>query len=417
MRSHLRILPILGLLLGSMAARAQETAVPAPSFTQEQKTSVLKAIQSTLVNRAFVPGIDFKKWDEFLEKKKEVLDEAKDVNDFTRVVNQALRDFGISHCRLQTPRAAASRGKTTAVGPGVQVTPEETGLRVRRVFDQSDAKAQGLEEKDLILKVNGEKATKPENLVGEAGQKISLEIQKADGTTKTVELTFKEYSIVRKETLEWANEDTAVIRIPTFSAGYDRANIEKLVGEANVKAKNLVLDLRSNGGGAVNNLNHLLSLLMPEGTTYGTYVSRRLADNYAKEMPDKPVTAEAIASWAPNKAKTRKLTTDPFKGKIAVLINRGSASASEIVAAALQENVNAKLVGGKSAGAVLSSVFIPLVEGFSIQIPVSDYITVKGRRLEANPLEPDAASAAIRKEGESDPAVVKAIELLRQSIG
>lgn len=406
MKSSIRLISVVGLLLTAFVARAQD-------LTAEQKQSVLKSVQETLTTRAFVPGIDFKKWDEFIEKKKATLDEAKDVNEFARVVNQALRDFGISHCRLQTPRAAAARGKTTTVGPGVQVTPEETGLRVRRVFEQSDAKAQGLEEKDLILKVNGTKPTKADELAGELGTKMTLEVQKADGTVKTVEVTFKEYSIVRKETLEWANDEVAVLKIPTFSAGYDRANIEKLVGDANVKAKSLILDLRSNGGGAVTNLNHLLSLLMPEGTTYGTYVNRRLADSFTKEKPDEAVTAAAIAEWTTTKAKTRKLTTEPFRGKIAVLINRGSASASEIVAAALHENVNAKLVGGKSAGAVLSSVFVKLVEGFSIQIPVSDYITVKGRRLEANPLEPDVLTAAVRKEGESDPIVMKAVEVLK----
>lgn len=382
-------------------------------LTSEQKQNVLKSLEDVLTTSAFVPGVDFKKWNEYLEKKKEDLDKDKDVAAFTRTVNQALRDFGISHCRLQTPRATSQRGKTTAIGSGFAGTVEEKGIRVRRVQDGSPAKIAGIEEKDLIVKVNGELPTKADAVEGEKGAKFHLEILKSDGSSKQVDVELGEYSIVRKETLTWQDDDTAILRIATFSAGYDRDNLEKLIGEASKKGKYLILDLRSNGGGAVNNLNHLLSLLLPEGTAYGTFVSRRVAEGYLKEKPDGPMTPEAMAEWTPNKAKTRKLSTAPFAGKIAVLINRGSASASEICAAALRENAGAKVVGTSSAGAVLSSVFRKLVEGFSIQYPVSDYITVKGVRLEANPIKPDVEVTAIRKEGEPDPVVVKAVEALK----
>ncbi len=384
----------------------------AQDLTSEQKQNVLKSLEDTLTTSAFVPGIDFKKWNEYLEKKKEDIDKDKDVAAFTRTVNQALRDFGISHCRLQTPRSTSQRGKTTAIGSGFMGTVEEKGLRVRRVIDGSPAKTAGIEEKDLIIKVNGEMPTKADAVEGEKGAKFKLEIEKADGSTKSVEVELSEYSTVRKETLTWEGDDTAVLRIYTFSAGYGRENIEALVTEASKKAKFLILDLRSNGGGAVNNLNHLLSLLLPEGTPYGTFVSRRVAEDYAKEKPGAPMTPEAIAEWTPRKTKTRKLTTPPFAGKMAVLLNRGSASASEICAAALKETADAKVIGTPSAGAVLSSVFKKLVEGFSIQYPVSDYITIKGVRLEANPIKPDVEVTAVRKEGEPDPVIAKAVETL-----
>ena len=385
----------------------------AQDLTAEQKQNVLKSLEETLTTRAFVPGVNFNKWSEFLEKKKEDIDGAKDVASFTRFVNQALRDFGISHCRLQTPRSTQQRGKTTAIGSGFSGTVEEKGIRVRRVVDGSPAKSAGIEEKDLVVKVNGELPTKADAVEGEKGTKFHLEVLKSDGSTKVVDVELAEYSTVRKETLTWIDSESAVLRIATFSTGYDRANLETLVSEASAKAKYLVLDLRSNGGGAINNLNHLLSLLLPEGTAYGTFVSKSIADDYSKQNPTGTTTPEAIAEWAPNKAKTRKLKTTPFNGKISVLINRGSASASEICAAALKETSGAKVVGTQSAGAVLSSVFRKLVEGFSIQIPVSDYITIKGIRLEANPLKPDVEVTAVRKEGEPDSVITKAIEILK----
>ena len=401
-----RLLPLLLAAFVAPFACAQ-------ALTPEQKENVLKSIEETLSTRAFVPGVDFKKWNDFLAKKKEEIDGDKDVASFTRTVNQALREFGISHCRLQTPRSTEQRGKTTTVGSGFMGTVEEKGIRVRRVVEGSPAKEAGIEEKDVITKVNGEKPTKADAAAGEKGTKVHLEIEKPDGTTKQVDIELKEYSIVRKETLTWQGEDTAVLRISTFSAGYDRENLENLITEARKKAKYLILDLRSNGGGAINNLNHLLSLLMPENTPYGVYVTRKIADDYSKEKPEGPMTPEAMAEWAPNKAKTRKLKTEPFTGKVAVLMNRGSASASEICAEALKENVGAKVIGTPSAGAVLSSVFRKLVEGFSIQIPVSDYVTVKGVRLEANPIKPDVEVTAVKKGDEVDPVISKAIETLK----
>ena len=400
-----RIIPLLLVSLFSSTLFAQD-------LTSDQKQNVLKSLDEALTTSAFVPGVDFKKWNEYLEKKKEDIEKDKDVASFTRTVNQALRDFGISHCRLQTPRATSQRGKTTTVGPGFAGTVEDKGLRIRRVVEGSPAKEAGIEEKDLIVKVNGEKPTRADAVDGEKGAKFHLEIEKADGSIKAVDVELKEYSTVRKETLTWQGDDTAVLRVYTFSTGYDRENLEKLVAEASKKAKFLVLDLRSNGGGAVNNLNHLLSLLLPEGTSYGTFVSRRVVDDYTKEKPGAPMTPEAIAAWAPRKAKTRKLPTAPFAGKIAVLINRGSASASEICAAALKETADAKVIGTQSAGAVLSSVFRKLVEGFSIQYPVSDYVTIKGVRLEANPIKPDVEVTAVRKDNEPDPVIVKAVETL-----
>ena len=78
-----------------------------------------------------------------------------------------------------------------------------------------------------------------------------------------------------------------------------------------------------------------------------------------------------------------------FKGKVALLVNRGSASASEIAAAALQESKRAVVIGRKTAGAVLTSQFVSVGDGYSMQIPVGDYKTAKGVRLEGTGVTPE----------------------------
>lgn len=401
---------VLGLL--STLSLAQSAAQPA-ELSSETKASILKGIEEIVTQRAFVPGVDFNKWTEFIEKRRSEVDEAKDEAAFGRVVNQALRDFGFSHIRLSNPRSTAQRGQTSAVGSGANVVVNEDGLRVQRVIDRGPAKDLGLEVGDVITKIDGKKPLSVDELNGEEGTKKSVEIKKASGEVKVVELEIKRYSTVREETLTWVDDDTAVLKVFTFSAGYGRENIEKLMGEA-AKAKYLVVDLRSNGGGAVNNMNHFLSLLMPNDTVIGTFVNRRMADQYHEEHPEAPIDPISIAKWTDRQSKTRERPTlKPFNGKIAVLTNRGSASASEITTAALKEQVGAVQVGSRTAGAVLASTYGRLPEGWSLQYPVSDFVTGKGVRLESNPLTPDIEENGRPSEDGKDPVVEAAIKLIK----
>jgi carboxyl-terminal processing protease len=156
----------------------------------------------------------------------------------------------------------------------------------------------------------------------------------------------------------------------------------------------------------------LLSLLLPVDTNVGVFVSRRTYQDYEKENPEAPKDVFSIAKWAPRKYKTSKQGVEPFKGKIAVLVNRGSASASEICAAALRECAGAPIIGSKSAGAVLASTYARLALDWELQYPVTDYVTIKGVRLEGNPLQPDQEVSSNPDSGE-DAVLMKAIETLK----
>lgn len=417
---------VLGLLTAwsvAQGAPAQtpptETTRPQPAattspITAEQKQKVLDGINEVIDRRAFVPGVDFNKWEDFVASRKEAIDKAETFGAFSNAVNRALNDFGFSHIRLQTPRAAAQRNQTSTVGLGVFVTDHEKGLQVRAVVDDGPAKAAGLKEGDIIVKIDGQPAKGREMLEGEAGAKKELEVMNAAGESRIIGVELKRISTVRKDTLTWHGEDAAVLKIHTFSNGYSREGLQELLKEA-AKAKYLMIDLRSNGGGAVTNMTHLLSLLLPDRTEFGVFITRAMGDKYKEAHPDEPVTAEKIAAWT----KARQLVRSredlpPFGGKIAVLINRGSGSASEIVTQAMREFRGAPIVGVRSAGAVLASTYAPLPEGFSLQFPVSDYVSGKGYRIEGNPIKPDHEVTGAMVDGK-DPVVEKALEVLRSA--
>lgn len=412
----------LFLIFSAFLAQAQGTTgaadpgvVKVGEISAEQKDQVLKSISEVVTQRMFVPGVDFSKWPENLVKHKEDLDKASDERGFALAINRALREFGLSHVRLRTPQAGVQRRTgPVSVGLGIQAQKEEVGgLLILAVVPKSPAAEAGLEQGDLIEEVDGKAPESPSVLSGDADSKVSLKVKKKSGDTVTLELTRKSFSTARQDSVTWNGEDTAVLRVNSFSRGYKQETIEKLCEEAS-KAKYLVLDLRSNGGGATNNLIHLLSLLLPVDTNVGVFVSRRTYQDYEKENPTGPKDVVSIANWAPRKYRTSKRSIEPFKGKIAVLINRGSASASEICAAALRECAGAPIIGTKSAGAVLASTYARLALDWELQYPVTDYVTIKGMRLEGNPLQPDQEVSS-NPDSKEDVVLAKAIEALKSA--
>jgi carboxyl-terminal processing protease len=386
-------------------------------ISAEQKQEILDALKRQVDRYAYTSGVDFAKLPEVLEKNREALDKAVDVRAFNAAVNGALKGFGISHLRVLSPQVASTRNSTTRVGVGISTRKTDDGLLIQDVIEGGPAEGAGVRSGDLIIKIDGQPASATEALGGDEGTKVVLTLRREDKAEEDVSVTRGKFSTRKPETLVIVEPGVAVLRIPTFSVGYDLKNIEALF--ARVKKENikeLVLDLRGNGGGRVSNLSHLLGFFLPRNTEVGTRVSRALAKQYTEATGDAGTDALLIAKWAKRNYVVRATQENRFTGKVAVLIDRGSASASEITAAALRELRDAPLIGTPSAGAVLVSSHRPLAEGWEVQIPLSDYVTVKGVRLEAHKLKPDVEAKGPRaKDNGMDEAVRAALKKLREA--
>jgi hypothetical protein len=190
----------------------------------------------------------------------------------------------------------------------------------------------------------------------------------------------------------WVDEETALVRIPAFTGGYDEDAVEEIFDSIE-SAKYLIVDLRGNPGGEVENMRHFLGLLLPSDTSIGTFVSKNIADAYVEAGNTKASDPIAIAKWAHKEFRPRRSTPGPFKGGIAVLVDGGSASASEIIANALREAKKSPIIGTPSAGAVLVSTYDRLSYGFRMQYPVGDYVSAGGIRLEGHPITPDVRAS------------------------
>lgn len=412
MLNRARILGSLALGFVMAASALAQTPPQTPAkLTPEVKAEVIKEVNRIVTNVAFVPGVDFAKWQEFMTSQQESVDKAEDPRAFTLAVNTALRQFGISHIVMTTPEMASARRTRTAVGIGIQIQPEPgKGIRVINVFPESPAFEAGIREGDLIVEADGKKVDNPTQVSGEENTTVEIKFER-DDKLKTVKVTRRKYSNVRPETLTWVNSETAHIRIWTFDVGYSQSNVEKLFKEA-AKAKNVILDLRNNPGGQVLNMIHLLSILLPEKAPIGTFIQKGMVSRYVTETGGNPTDLAAIAKFADRPLRAGTPRVDRYKGNLAVLVNQGSGSASEITAAALKENLNTPIIGAKSAGAVLVSVMNPLPHGYMLQYPLTDFVTPQGVRLEGNGVEPIVEAPGLIRWGEKDVAIERAVLLL-----
>lgn len=393
-------------------------AQQSPKMDAASKKEVLDRMTHLIKSYAYVPGVDFGKLNDLLDKQKDALDKAGTQDDFSNAVNEALQEFGFSHIVLMKPEAVSARVNRSSVGIGVNIQPHDEGILVIRVVPKAPADEAGIIAGDILVKANGKQITDPADLRGEEGQQVTITVKKADGKFKDYTITRRKFSTVRLEELKWVDKDTAAITIHTFDLSYNRGNVEKLMAEAG-KAKNLIVDLRNNGGGAVVNMTHFLGLVLPSDTTIGTFVSKSLVEDYVKEKGGNPNDLKAIAEFSERgklKPSVRRENPVPvFKGKIAVLVNGASGSASEITAQALKEYLNSPIVGTKSAGAVLVSVMVPVANtGFQVQYPINDYVSAKGVRLEHTGVAVDleARTPPEVMPGKTDPAWAPALQLL-----
>ncbi len=387
----------------------------AQPITGETKQAVLEQLRKVVDERAYTSGVDFDKLDQHLAKHKDAIDRTVDARAFSSAVNRALREFEISHLRLLTPLTATNRRSTERIGIGVAARKTDDGLVLQEVVEGGPAEHAGLRQGDIIVKIDSEPAVSTEPLAGAEGTTLVLTIRRADGTTtEDVTVTRGKFETRRPETLTIIAPGKAVLRLPTFSVGYDSRAIEGFFKQMkDQQITLLVLDLRGNGGGRVTNLNHFLSFFLERDTEIGTNISRTLARRYQEQTKGDPTDAVAIAKWTRANFRIRAQQQSRFTGRVAVLIDRNSASASEIASTALRELRGAPLVGTPSAGAVLVSTHLPLAAGYELQFPLSDYVSIKGVRLEAHKIQPDTTVTEPRsKDPATDVGVSKAFELL-----
>lgn len=261
-------------------------------------------------------------------------------------------------------------------GLGIEVTMENGLVKVVTPMDDTPAARAGVRAGDLITQLNGEQVMgltlnqAVEKMRGKVNTSITLTVRR-EGVDDPFDIKIVR-DIIRIRSVRSRDEhDVGYIRITTFNeqtqTGLDKAirTLSEKIGKD--KLKGFILDLRNNPGG-----------LLDQAVS--------VSDTFLKQ-------GEIVSTRGRNAEETQRYNADNGDAtdgmKIAVLINGGSASASEIVAGALQDHKRATIIGTKSFGKGSVQTIIPLSGNGAIRLTTARYYTPSGRSIQAKGIDPD----------------------------
>jgi carboxyl-terminal processing protease len=321
------------------------------------------------VRDAFVQDSEGQVYDEAIDtlardyyrdvNKKELLDQSLDRA--IRSLDDRFSNYFAPHDFADFQQATEGRFE----GVGMTVEPVDNGLRVITVYEGSPAARGGLKTGDVITHVNGRSiagASSEESttrIKGPAGTQVKLTVRTGKNTrVLTLKRAEVEIPVVRSELRRYGGHKIAYVHLAGFTAGAGDAVREAVKKLLDRGATGVVLDLRDNGGGLLNEAVAVSSIFIPDGRIVSTKGRARPEHVYE-------ATGGAISQDIP----------------VVVLVNDHSASASEIVTGALQDRHRAEVVGTRTFGKGVFQEIEPLSNGGALDITVGEYFLPSGRNL------------------------------------
>jgi len=260
-------------------------------------------------------------------------------------------------------------------GIGLTVVKVKSGLQVEKVFKGSPAEKAGIAPGDVVVSVEGHdisglSSTKSTELIkGPEGTDVVIGVRKTgSGRVERLTLTRAQIAVpvVASTVIERGGRRFGYVRLASFSEGshaYMRRAVERVRRRG---AEGLVIDLRGNGGGLLEEAVLNASIFLPEGTKVVSTKSRTQGDAVYDALGD-------------------NLPPQP----IVVLIDRNTASAAEILTAALADEAGAEVVGTRSYGKGVFQQEVSLSNGGAMKLTIGEYFTPNGENLGGRGIQPD----------------------------
>jgi len=273
-------------------------------------------------------------------------------------------------------------------GLGIEIASAEGGIRIVAPIEDTPADRAGIKSGDLIVRIGDVLArdvSLPESVKlmrGKPGSSITLTIFREE-EMRTFDVKIKRDKIqvtsVKSDILEPGYAYLRVTQFQEHTAEQLEKKLAEIRKQSNGKVLGAVLDLRNNPGGLLDQAVAVSDLFLNAGGIVSTKSRVGNNMNFIAEEGDALQDAPLI-----------------------VLINGGSASASEIVAGALQDNKRAVLLGTRSFGKGSVQRVIPLSDGSAFKLTTSLYYTPSGRSIQATGIDPDVKVKAVRLKIEDD---------------
>ena len=294
------------------------------------------------------------------------------------------------YTRLLRPQSygqleAATKGTVSGIGLQLGINHDSGSVVVIAPVEDSPAAEAGLVDGTLLRSINGQATSElgldgsAALLRGDSGSSVHLEVTLPDGEEQSLDLERRAIDLrpVRSRRLRSGDHTLGYLRINQFSEPVPEAVQEALADLEAKGIEGLVLDLRNNTGGLVS-----AGLAVADDFLAGDVIVETQDRNGINEQ--RPANSGRL-----------------FDGPMLTLINGGTASASEILAGALQDNGRSQLLGSTSFGKGEIQTLLPLGDGSGLAVTVARYLTPNGRAIQGQGLEPDEPLSSTEPSGSS----------------
>ena len=280
---------------------------------------------------------------------------------------------------------AATKGTVSGIGLQLGINHDTGSVVVIAPVEDSPAAEAGLVDGTLLRSINGQATSElgldgsAALLRGDSGSSVHLEVTLPDGEEQSLDLERRAIDLrpVRSRRLRSGDHTLGYLRINQFSEPVPEAVQEALADLEAKGIEGLVLDLRNNTGGLVS-----AGLAVADDFLAGDVIVETQDRNGINEQ--RPANSGRL-----------------FDGPMLTLINGGTASASEILAGALQDNGRSQLLGSTSFGKGEIQTLLPLGDGSGLAVTVARYLTPNGRAIQGQGLEPDEPLSSTEPSGSS----------------
>ena len=283
-------------------------------------------------------------------------------------------------------------------GIGLTVTEVKQGLQIEKVFPDSPAEKAGLQSGDLIVSVEGKSIAgessevSTEKIKGPEGTDVTIGVKgSADGKVRELEIERAQISVpnVTSKVEKVGAHTLGYVRMVSFSEGVHAQMREAVQKVEKQGAEGIVLDLRGNGGGLLEEAVLTASIFLPKDEVVVTTNSRTQGHAVYKTAGD-----------------------NLPKVPMVVLIDRNTASAAEILTAALGDDAGAKTVGTRSYGKGVFQQEIDLSNGGALKLTIGEYFTPDGVNLaKSHGIHPDVRAPNLLQT-KRDEGLERALEVL-----
>ena len=358
-----------------------------------------------LINAKYVDDTQNQQnWERWRHKYDNVI---KDEQDAYVAIGTMVDSLGDVYTKFLTPKEYKEESESiqgSLKGIGVQIGVRDGKLLIIAPLEDTPGERAGLKSEDEILEING-KSTKgitveaaADAIRGPEGTKVELLVKRKNEEPKlyTIERANIELKSVSTKApkIGKVDDNLGYIRLSSFLSRNAASEFQEALNKYRDK-DGLIIDLRSNPGGLLTNAIYIADMFLSSKVIVSTVDK----DGYKD-------TQNSLA---------QVVTNQP----VVVLINGGSASASEILSGALKDNKRAIIVGKKSFGKGLVQEINKLPDGSALHITIQKYLTPNGSDINKKGITPDYVVDITEKdiEANKDPQLEKACEVLQQQIG